>query len=132
MVKTLIMHQKENNVQEQLQSAYQHFHSTETALTKVINDILMAIDQQKVVLLVLLDLSADFNTVDHMLILKRLSNWMGIKRKCTEVVRVIPLRHISVCQSRRPNLKICTSQSWCAKRVIFRSISVQHLYHTPC
>ncbi len=62
-----------------MQSAYQHFHSTETALIKVSNDILMAIDQQKVVLLVLLDLSAAFDTVDHTILLKRLSNWMGIK-----------------------------------------------------
>ncbi len=79
VVKRLIQHQKENNLQEQLQSAYQQFHSTETALIKVINDILMVIDQEKVVLLVLLDLSAAFDTIDHTILLKRLSNRMGIK-----------------------------------------------------
>ncbi len=79
MVKRLFQHQKENNLQEQLQSAYQHRDITETALIKVPIDILMAIDQQKVVLLVLLDLSAAFDTVDHTILLKRLSNGMGIK-----------------------------------------------------
>ncbi len=80
MVKRLIRHQKENNLQEQLQSADQQFHSTDTALIKVTNDILMAINQQKVVLLVLIDLSAVFDTIDYTIVLKRLSNWIGIKR----------------------------------------------------
>ncbi len=79
VVKRLIQHQNENNLQEQLQSAYQQFHSTETALIKVTNDILMAIDQQKLVLLVLLDLSAAFDTIDDTILLKRLSNRIGIK-----------------------------------------------------
>ncbi len=79
VVKRLIQHQKENNLLEQLQSAYQQFHSTEITLIKVTNNILMAIDQQKVVLLVLLDLSVAFDTTDHTILLKRLSNRMGIK-----------------------------------------------------
>ncbi len=81
VVKRLNQHHKENNLQEQLQSAYQHFHSTETALIKVTNNILMAINQQKVVLLVLLNLSAAFDTVDDTIVLKSLSNQMGIKGK---------------------------------------------------
>ncbi len=79
MFKSLIQHQKENNLQEQLQSAYQHFHGTGTPLIKVTNDILMAIDQQKVMLLVLHDLSAAFNMIDHTILHNRLSHWMGIK-----------------------------------------------------
>ena len=46
-----------------LQSAYRKSHSTETALIKVQNDILMNMDRQQVTLLVLLDLSAAFNTI---------------------------------------------------------------------
>ena len=46
-----------------LQSAYRKSHSTETALIKVQNDILMNMDRQQVTLLVLLDLSAAFDTI---------------------------------------------------------------------
>jgi len=48
-----------------LQSAYKPLHSTETALVKVKNDILMSMNQQHVTLLVLLDLSAALDTIHH-------------------------------------------------------------------
>ena len=60
------------------QSAYRAHHSTETALLRVYNDIAMSIDNQKSVVLVLLDLSAAFDTVDHSLLLARLSTRFGI------------------------------------------------------
>ncbi len=62
-----------NHLKELLQSAYSTYHSTETALTKVHNDIMLAMDNQQVVLLLLLDLSAAFDTVDHEILLSRLS-----------------------------------------------------------
>ena len=54
-----------NNLNESLQSAYKSGHSTETALVRVKNDIMMSIDQGKPVLTVLLCLSAEFDRVDH-------------------------------------------------------------------
>ena len=51
------------------QSAYHQYHSTETAMTKVYNDVLLAADGQPVTALCLLDLMAIFNTVDHDLLL---------------------------------------------------------------
>jgi hypothetical protein len=47
------------------QSAYRQFHSSETALLRVVNDILFNMNRKHVSLLVLLDLSAAFDTVDH-------------------------------------------------------------------
>ena len=47
------------------QSVYGKFHSTETALLRVQSDILMSMDRQEVTLLILLDLSAAFDTIDH-------------------------------------------------------------------
>ena len=52
------------------QSAYRPFHSTETALLKAQSDILLNMDDQKVTLLVMLDLSAAFDTIDHSILLE--------------------------------------------------------------
>ena len=62
-----------------LQSAYRKSHSTETALIKVQNDILMNMDHQQVTLLVLVDLSAAFDTIDHQVLLNRLRWSFGIR-----------------------------------------------------
>ena len=65
---------------EPLQSANRPHHSTETALLKVKTDILKAMDNQEVACLVLLDLSATFDMVDHKILLERLENYFGITR----------------------------------------------------
>ena len=67
-----------NNLKESYQSAYRPLHSTETALIKVFNDVLSELDSQNVMCLVLLDLSAAFDTVDHEIILQRLNLSQGL------------------------------------------------------
>ena len=62
-----------------LQSTYRKSHSTETTLIQVQNDILMTMDRQQVTLLVLLDLSAAFDTIDHQVLLSRLRLSFGIR-----------------------------------------------------
>lgn len=61
----LLEHCHENASLPTYQSAYRQHHSTETALLKVHNDILLNMDNQKITLLVLLDLTAAFDTIDH-------------------------------------------------------------------
>ena len=60
------------------QSAYKPFHSTETALLKEQSDILLNMDDHKVTLLVTLDLSAAFDTIDHSILLETLGSGFGV------------------------------------------------------
>ena len=70
-------HLKNGELVELFQSAY----GTETTLTRVHNDVLRAIDDGQCVILVLLDLSVAFDTVDHSILLNRLNRCFGIKGK---------------------------------------------------
>ena len=65
-------HITQQGLMEANQSAYCSYHSTETTLFKVKADILRAMDNQEVVCLVLLDLSAAFDTVNHDTLIARL------------------------------------------------------------
>ena len=67
-----------NQLNEPLQSAFKPFHSCETALVRVHNDILVAIDKSHSVMLLLLDLSVAFDTVDHDIFLTRLHSKYSI------------------------------------------------------
>lgn len=68
-----------HNLAERFQSAYRKHHSTETALLKVINDVLLHLDNRDVVFMNLLDLSAAFDTLDHDVMLRRLRVSFGIQ-----------------------------------------------------
>jgi len=75
----LIVHLNDHDCLDKFQSAYRPGFSTETALLRVTNDILTKINSGNLVLLLLLDLSAAFDTIDHNLLLERLSQEVGIK-----------------------------------------------------
>ena len=69
------------------QSAYRQHHSTETAITIVHNDIVRAIDAGELSLLVLLDLSAAFDTVDHGILLEVPQNRIGVQDRALNCVK---------------------------------------------
>jgi len=69
---------EDNNLLSKVQSGYRKFHSCETATTRIHNDILITIDKKTKVVLLLLDLSAAFDTVSHPRLIKKLSSAYGI------------------------------------------------------
>ena len=60
-----------------MSSAYRQGHSTELALLKVHADILHNMEQQMITLLVLIDLSAAFDSVDHPILFQCLEKQYG-------------------------------------------------------
>ena len=74
----LVEHLNNHQLLDQLQSAYRKQHSTETALVKVKSDLLKAADDRKVSILVLLDLSAAFDTIDHTILFDLLCYRFGV------------------------------------------------------
>ena len=72
VAKRLLAHIQQNQLCSRFQSAYRTYHSTETALLRVHNDISSARDKKCMVVLVLLDLNAAFDTIDHNILLSRL------------------------------------------------------------
>ncbi|TWW71520.1 putative RNA-directed DNA polymerase from transposon X-element [Takifugu flavidus] len=79
VVTQLLEHLQRNSLFEMFRSGFRAHHSTETAFLKVTNDLLIASDHGLVSMLVLLDLSAAFDTVDHSILLHRLEHVIGIK-----------------------------------------------------
>ena len=71
----LLSHLQENNLSNPFQSAYRAGHSTETVLLRIVNDILSALDNDNISVLLLLDLSAAFDTIDHRILLSRLNSY---------------------------------------------------------
>ena len=73
-----------NEIYPDLQWSYRQYHSTETVLLKVMNDVLLKMNLQHVTLMVLLDRSAVFDTFDHNTLLERLRRDVGRRGKALD------------------------------------------------
>ena len=79
-----MLHLLINDLLPEHQSAYRSCHSTESALLKVTSDALLAADQGKLTLLGMLDMSAAFDCVDHIILVRRLNVTFGIDENALE------------------------------------------------
>ena len=61
------------------QSAYRQLYSTETALSSVVSDLILLMDEGKCGVLILLDLSAAFDTVVHSMLIDDLETILGLR-----------------------------------------------------
>jgi hypothetical protein len=78
VARQVVGHLKSNDLLPDRQSAYRSGFSTETAILRVLSDILEAVDEGDVAILALFDLSAAFDTVDHAILLRRLQRSYGV------------------------------------------------------
>ena len=74
----LVEYLDNENMFSSFQSGYRRFHSCETAITKIHNDLLIMMDKKTNVVLLLLDLSAAFDTINHDLLINKLTKLYGI------------------------------------------------------
>ena len=84
MLKQLLQLCEDNHLLPDFQSAYRANYSMETSLVKLVNDILWSMEQRQMMMVVLLDLSVAFDTVDHDILLSILNKQFGICGKALE------------------------------------------------
>jgi hypothetical protein len=92
MVERLFMSRVISHVEQapcfnRFQSAYRRDHSTETAILRMLNDAYCTADNKSRTLLVQLDPSAAFDTIDHSTLLKRLECTFGLSGAVLRWVR---------------------------------------------
>ncbi len=110
-----------NDIYKEFQSGFRPRHSTETALVKITNDLLLASDQACISLLVLLDLSAAFDTIDHDILLDQLQNYTGIQGQALRWFRSYLSDRYHFVYLNGESISIITSKVWSTTRICPRS-----------
>ena len=80
-------HLSNNDIVDSFQSAYKAGHSCETALLRVYNDIVTTVGKGNGAMLVLLDLSSAFDTIDHVILFEILVKYVGFWGKALDLIK---------------------------------------------
>jgi hypothetical protein len=119
----LMHHLSSHNLLNPFQSAYIKFHSSETALLSFHDHIIKAMGQQQITCLCLLDFSAAFDTIDHCILLERLSSWFGLDRNILSwIASYLTGRSFHI------SLNNFTSSSFHSKLAFLKGLFLLHFY----
>lgn len=83
----LAEHLQEHNLLDPFQSGFRSHHSTCTALLRVVDDARLAIDNKKLTLMVLLDFSLAFNSVNYDILLAKLQRYNNLSESALSWVK---------------------------------------------
>ena len=124
VLKQFIQHCDDQNLIPVYQSAYRSRYSTEMALVKITNNILWSFEKQNASALIVMDLSATFDMVDHQILLDVLENRYGITGTALSWFRTyLPPRFCKVCinksYSKLHDLTFSIPQGSCAGPVTY-------------
>ncbi len=106
-------------------------HSKESAQLRVVNDIIMATNCGDVTLLLLLDLTAVFDTINHQILISCLETYVGIRGNALNWIRsYFQDFQKFLCSDGRIYVDLSTFILWYSTRICF-STSLFSLYMLP-
>ena len=133
-LKTLYPHLENSKLFSKFNSAYRKHHSTETLLTKIHSDIMMNMDRQELTLLILLDLSAAFDSICQTKLLKILEHRFKIRKEVLNWLKMYILNRqqkvkVNDIFSKPVDLKHGVPQGSCVGPILFL-VYISSLYDT--
>ena len=113
-----------NDIVDNFQSAYKAGHSCETALLRVYNDIVTTIGRGNGAMLVLLDLSAAFDTIDHDNLFCILEKYVGIRGNALKLIKSYFSNRIQRVQIDDVLSDFANIILWCSSGIGFRTFKM--------
>ena len=125
---SLTLYLNENNLLHKTQSGFRPHHSCETALNFMTDSWLNAIDDGKMIGVVLVDFKKAFDLVDHDILMSKLE-FYGIKENTLSWFnQVLSITETAAGLDRQYQIKIQTHNVWCSSRLNFGTASILTLH----
>ena len=91
VAKQLLEHVHVHNLDNPYHSAYKTGHLTETSFLCIKSEVHVSLSRGEPTALIILDLLAAFNIIDHSTLLSCPQTWFGVGGSCSEVVHFLPI-----------------------------------------
>ena len=116
-----------HNLYFESQYGFRKKHSTESAVLELVDKTIKHRDSGDVPISIFLDLSKAFNTLDHDILLDKLS-YYGVKETALSLFKSYLSKPQAICGIFKYNIEFCRHKNRSATRLNFRSITFHHLY----